>query len=104
MSAWWFPPKLTGVCGFSDRRSGRKFLPIFLVSGYRVDIFPDDRTVRVAWHRYDVERHLSLERNQVVRKVLGEYAEQFSILGDTSFAEYIRGGEFVRMSRLSRTY
>ena len=87
-----------------DRKTSRKFLPIFLVSGYRVDYFPDDQTVRVAWHRYDVERHLSLERSQVARQVLAEYAVQFSILGDMNFVEFIRGGEFVRLSQVAQTY
>ena len=87
-----------------DRKSRRRFLPIFLVSGYRVDFFPDDQTVRVAWHRYEVEKHLSLERSQAACEVLGRYAVQFSILGDTNFAEFVRGGEFIPLSRIAQTY
>ena len=87
-----------------DRLTGRRFLPIFLVSGYRVDYFPDDRTVRVAWHRYDVDRHLPLSRSRVVQEVMRDFVSEFTVQGDTQFAEYIRGGEFVRMDELLRTF
>lgn len=35
---------------------------------------------------------------------MAEFAGQFSVLGDTNFAEYIRSGEFVRLSELLCTF
>ena len=46
-----------------NRASGKRFLPIFLVSGFRVDWYPDSRTVSVARRRYEVARHLMLPRS-----------------------------------------
>ena len=37
-----------------NRTSGTRFLPIFLVSGFRVDWYPETETVFVARHRYEV--------------------------------------------------
>ena len=75
-----------------------------MVSGHRVDFFPVSRTVRVAWQRYDVERYLSLRRSQAAWDVMEEFAAEFSILADTQFAEFIRGGDPVSLYEPLQTY
>ena len=60
-----------------NRMSGKRFLPIFLVSGFRVDWYPESETVFVAQHRYEVAQHLMLPRNACVTELMSRFAPQF---------------------------
>ena len=97
------PEFFRGVWSF-DRHLERKFLPIFLVSGHRVDFFPDDRSIRVSHHCYDVADHLHLHRNKVVSEVLTRFAPAFAILAEPEFADFLRGGELVHLVDIPKTY
>lgn len=105
-SNYWLGVSSQAYRGFwtVDRPSGQRFLPIFMVSGHLVDFFPAKPTVRVACQRYDVEHHLPLCRSQAARDVMEEFAAEFSILADTQFAEFIRGGEPVILDKLLQMY
>ena len=75
-----------------------------LVSGHRVDFFPDDRSIRVSHHCYDVADHLHLHRNKVVSEVLTRFAPAFAILAEPEFADFLRGGELVHLVDIPKTY
>ena len=97
------PVFFQGVWSF-DRHLGREFLPIFLVSGHRVDFFPDDRSIRVPHLCYVVADHLHLHRNRVVSEVLTRFAPAFAILAESEFADFLRGGELVHLVVIPWSY
>ena len=87
-----------------NRASGKGFLPVFLVSGFRVDWYPDSQTVTVARQRYDVARHLTLHRSTWVRDLMRQFAPEFAILADTDFLDRVRGGKPFALANVLSTY
>ena len=75
-----------------NRATGKRFLPVFLVSGYRVDWYPDTQTVIVARQRCNVARYLSLHRSTWVRDLMRRFAPVFAVLAVTEFLDHVHGG------------
>ena len=91
-------------CWYTDKITGLRYLPIFMVSRYRVDFLPHDRKIRVSIQLYDVERHLSIRWCSAARDLMKEFAPEFSVLADTQFATYVRGAGRISLYELLQTY
>ena len=88
----------------ANRASGKRFLPVFLVSGCRFNWYPGPMTVLVARRRYDVARPLSPHRSTWVRDRMCRFAPEFAVLADPEFLDHVRGGEPLALAIILSSY